>query len=83
MASYYYLISSLPMLKTDGSVAMNFDTFLDACKPNVSAATYKSLCNLSDSSNHPLLKEWSEFYHALMDELNYQRNLKLVVNLIF
>lgn len=77
MASYYYLISSLPMLKTDGSVPMDFQTFLEACKANVSAATYQSLCNIPHSKNHPFLKEWSKFYESLMDELNYQRKLKM------
>ena len=77
MASYYYLISSLPMLKSDGSIPMDFDTFLEACKANVSAATYHSLCNLSDPSNmHPMLKSWANFYNSLMTELAYQRNTK-------
>lgn len=77
MASYYYLISSLPMLKSDGSIPMDSKTFLEMCKANVSAATYKSLCNLSSSTHHPMLKSWSKFYNSLMTELNYQRNLKL------
>lgn len=78
MASYYYLISSLPMLKTDGSVPMDFNSFLEQCKPNVSTATFKALSELSSSgSKHPMLKEWSGFYNSLMEELNYQRKLKL------
>jgi len=78
MASYYYLISSLPMLKSDGSIPMDSKAFLESCKQNVSAATYESLCKLSDpSNNHPMLKKWAGFYNSLMDELSYQRNLKL------
>lgn len=77
MASYYYLISSLPMLKSDGSVPMNFRDFLSMCEGNVSAATYESLSNIFTARSHPMLKEWSKFYGSLMDELNYQRNLKL------
>ena len=78
MASYYYLISSLPMLKTDGSVPMNFKNFLEQCKSCVSAATYQSLCNLSDPNNsHPMLKAWASFYNTLMDEMTYQRSVKL------
>jgi len=65
------------MLKSDGTIPMDFNSFLEACKANVSAATYQSLCNLSGSSKHPMLKSWSEFYNSLMDELSYQRNLKL------
>lgn len=78
MASYYYLISSLPMLKSDGSIPINFESFLEQCKPNVSAATYESLCRPTDPSNqHPMLKEWGKFYNSLMDEMNYQRSVKL------
>ena len=78
MASYYYLISSLPMLKSDGTIPMDFKSFLEQCKSCVSASTYQALCNLSDSgSSHPMLKDWAKFYNALMDELNYQRKVKL------
>ncbi len=78
MASYYYLISSLPMLKSDGTIPMDLKSFLQQCKSCVSANTYNALCNLSDVDNsHPMLKAWSTFYNALMDELNYQRKLKL------
>lgn len=65
------------MLKTDGSTPMTFEDFLEQCKANVNAATYQSLCNILVSGNHPLLKEWSEFYGSLIEELSYQRNLKM------
>ena len=78
MASYFYLISSLPMLKSDGSIPIDFKSFLEQCKPNVSAATYESLCKPTEaSSSHPMVKEWQKFYNSLMEELNYQRNVKL------
>lgn len=78
MASYYYLISSLPMLKSDGSIPMDSKSFLEQCKSCVSDSTYYALCNLSDAdNNHPMLKAWASFYNALMDELNYQRRIKL------
>ncbi len=78
MASYYYLISSLPMLKTDGTIPMSFEDFLEQCKPNVSAATYRSLCKLESTENgHPMLKEWSHFRSILMDEAAFQRKIKL------
>ena len=32
MASYYYLISSLPMLKTQGEPPMDYAAFLAMCK---------------------------------------------------
>ena len=78
MASYYYLISSLPDLRTDGDMPMTYDEFLDMCQSNVSESKYDLLKNLTLSSEEgPLLKEWSAFYKNLMGELNYQRSVSL------
>ena len=78
MASYYYLISSLPNLRTDGDMPMTYDEFLDMCQSNVSESKYELLKNLTLSSEDgPLLKEWSAFYKNLMGELNYQRSVSL------
>ena len=78
MASYYYLISSLPDLRTDGDMPMTYDEFLDMCQSNVSESKYELLKNLTLSSEDgPLLKEWSAFYKNLMGELNYQRSVSL------
>ncbi|MCF0141623.1 MAG: hypothetical protein HUJ78_06420 [Mogibacterium sp.] len=35
MASYYYLIASLPELSAEGDMPITSDEFLDACKPDV------------------------------------------------
>ena len=43
MASYYYLISSLPMLRTQGEPPMDYATFLSQCRSAVSEGTYKTL----------------------------------------
>ena len=78
MASYYYLISSLPDLRTDGDMPMTYDEFLDMCQSNVSESKYELLKNLTLSSEEgSLLKEWSAFYKNLMGELNYQRSVSL------
>ena len=78
MASYYYLISSLPDLRTDGDMPMTYGEFLDMCQSNVSESKYELLKNLTLSSEEgPLLKEWSAFYKNLMGELNYQRSVSL------
>ena len=78
MASYYYLISSLPDLRTDGDMPMTYDEFLDMCQSNVSESKYELLKNLTLSSEEgPLLTEWSAFYKNLMGELNYQRSVSL------
>ena len=78
MASYYYLISSLPYLRTDGEMPISYDDFLDVCQSNVSEATYEKLCNLTlGSEDGPLMKEWAKSYGMLTKELNYQRSLNL------
>ena len=41
MASYYYLISSLPMLKTQGEPPMDYAAFLAMCRSAVSAGVYR------------------------------------------
>lgn len=78
MASYYYLISSLPMLKTQGEPPMDYGTFLDMCKAAVGSVVYKTLEELTvQASSGPLLSEWASFYQALSRELVYQRSVKL------
>lgn len=78
MASYYYLISSLPDLRTDGSMPMTYDEFLLACQSQVSESKYQMLKDLTLSSEEgPIMKEWSDSYGALMKELNYQRSVNL------
>lgn len=78
MASYYYLISSLPDLKTDGEMPMSFEEFLDLCKSHVSEEKYKILESLTLASEKgPILKEWHEFYGNLTKEINSQRSLRL------
>lgn len=78
MASYYYLISSLPDLRTDGDMPMSYEEFLGMCQSNVSDKKYQILENLTLSSTEgPILKEWSVFYGNLMKELNYQRSMKM------
>ena len=78
MASYYYLISSLPDLRTDGDMPFSYKEFLGMCQSNVSESKYEFLSNLTLSSDEgPLLKDWAVFYNNLMSELNYQRSANL------
>lgn len=78
MASYYYLISSLPDLKSDGEMPVSYSEFLDMCKGQVSKDKYRLLENLTFSSEKgPLVEEWARVYDPVMEELNYQRNVKL------
>ena len=78
MASYYYLIASLPELRADGDMPITYDEFLSCCQSNVSEEKYQMLKDLTlDSTEGPLVDEWSRFYGMLMKELNYQRSMNL------
>lgn len=78
MASYYYLVASLPELSADGDMPITYEEFLSFCQSNVSEEKYELLKNLTlDSTEGPLVKEWSEFYGMLTKEVNYQRSINL------
>ncbi len=78
MASYYYLIASLPELKADGEMPITYSEFLQCCQSNVSEKDFEILKNLSLASTEgPLVEEWARFYKMLMKELNYQRSMNL------
>lgn len=76
--SYYYLISSLPMLKSDGTLPFPYSRFLEMCESAVSESKYAQLRDLSLMSNEgPFLSEWAKFYTVLNKEVTHQRNLRL------
>ena len=78
MASYYYLIASLPELRADGDMPITYSEFLHCCQSNVSDSTYQLLEDLTlNSTEGPLVREWAGFYGMLMKELNYQRSINL------
>ncbi len=78
MASYYYLIASLPELRAEGEMPISYEEFLTLCSSNVSETDYAILKDLTlQSEEGPLVKEWAEFYGLLRRELNHQRNLNL------
>ena len=78
MASYYYLIASLPELRADGDMPLTYEEFLSLCQSNVSDEDYEILKNLTlNSKEGPLVKDWANFYGMLTKELNYQRSLNL------
>lgn len=78
MSSYYYLVSSLPDLKSDEKMPVSYQEFLSMCESNVNERTYQLLEGLTLSSTEgPLVKEWSVFYGSLKSELNYQRSTNL------
>lgn len=78
MASYYYLISSLPDISADGEMPMTYDEFLEMCQGNVSEQKFEILKNLTlDSTEGPVVSEWAQFYGNLTKELNVQRSATL------
>ena len=78
MATYYYLISSLPALRADQDPPISYDEFLGMCKTAVPSSVYSALEDLSLSSDKgPLAKEWSVFYKSFKAELDYQRSIKI------
>ena len=77
MASYYYLISSLPDLRTDGDMPFSYEEFLGMCQSNVSESKYEFLSNLTLSSDEgPLLKDWAVFYNNLLSEIRIPCSLR-------
>ena len=63
---YYYLISSLPMLRSDGEMPLSYDKFLDMCRSSVGNDMYSLLEGLTLSSNHgSFLSAWADFYVSL------------------
>ncbi|MDD6667055.1 MAG: DUF2764 family protein [Lachnospiraceae bacterium] len=78
MASYYYLVASLPELRSDGELPITYEDFLSMCQDSVSKKTYDKLSTMTlDSDDTPLLKKWQESYGRIMEELNYQRAVNL------
>lgn len=78
MASYYYLLSSLPMLKAEGEMPFSYGEFLRMCQGNVSEKRLKLLEELTvDSCEGPLVEDWAKFYGVLHGELAYQRRQRL------
>ena len=78
MAAYYYLVSSLPELRSDGEMPLSYQEFLDLCVSTVSEDKYRLLRDLTlSSTDGPLIKEWNRVYGSLTKELNYQRSMKL------
>lgn len=78
MASYYYLLSSLPMLRAEGELPFPYSEFLNRCSSAVGGAKFAMLEELTLSSRKgPLVEEWSKFYSAIERGLICYRNQRL------
>ena len=78
MSLYYYLMSSLPDLKSDEKSPITYSEFLSMCETATDKETYETLKNLTlDSTDAPLLKEWAKSYSSFIGELNNERRINL------
>jgi len=85
MANYYYLVSSLPMLRPDSGDYMSFEEFLSICKDKVSKRDYAMLCSASingsdeDASGSKFLRSFVRFRSIVEKSLASARAEKLQI----
>ncbi len=79
MASYYYLVATLPLLRYEGSSPFDTVSFLEQCRSQVSDRDYQTIASALSGrhSSHPFLKKWQQFASMVKRELNDQRSKKL------
>ncbi len=79
MASYYYLVATLPLLRYESQVPFDTASFLEQCRTQVSERDYRTIASALSgrASSHPFLKKWQQFASMIQKELNDQRSKKL------
>lgn len=79
MASYYYLVATLPSLRYDGVLPFTTDDFLELCKGQVSDAHYRLLVSAitGDVKSHRFLSTYQHFADMVTNELTEARSRKL------
>ena len=79
MASYYYLVATLPMLRYEGVSPFDTASFLEQCNSHVSDRDYQTIKDALSGrpSSHPFLKKWQQYTSMVKKELNDQRSKKL------
>lgn len=82
MASYYYLVATLPSLRYDGTPPFSVEKFVSLCKEHVGKHDFQTIeaAIRQRPSNHSFLKQWQHFESMLKKELNDQRSRKLGLN---
>ena len=79
MASYYYLVATLPSLRYDGIAPFSSTEFLNLCKEQVSTHHYQLISAAlggTDGKNG-LLQSYQQFSTMVRGELTEQRSRKL------
>ncbi|MHC1693399.1 MAG: DUF2764 domain-containing protein [Sphaerochaetaceae bacterium] len=84
MASYYYLIASLPMLRFDDGSPMTEECFLRLCHQQVKAGDMALIRAVSldgrgkpSSDSMGFIRSWQGFLTAVRNEMNSQRAKRL------
>ncbi|NLK06660.1 MAG: DUF2764 family protein [Spirochaetales bacterium] len=79
MASYYYLVASLPSLRYEGSLPFTTESFLKLCTGQLSE-THLSLVRsvlLGQPCSHSFVRSYQKFASMVKKELTEQRSRKL------
>ncbi|MFA6844532.1 MAG: DUF2764 family protein [Sphaerochaetaceae bacterium] len=79
MASYYYLVASLPALGYDKQPSLSVEGFLSQCKANMGPRDYHLIeCAISgESVGNSFLLRYQRFCQMVKSELSEQRARKL------
>ena len=83
MASYYYLVASLPMLRFDEAPPITMNQFLSSCKQSMNLRDYNLVEKLAQGEvgevqhEHPFLADWSKFLLQMKLSLHEQRGKAL------
>lgn len=83
MASYYYLVATLPTLRFESEAPFSTEEFLTLCKEQLSKKDYELLLTLSKERSdsyrgaNPFIVKWREYNRVFYDYLNYSRSQRL------
>lgn len=81
MASYYYLIASLPMLRFDAPPPCSVREFRETCRQSLAQGDWElveAVMSENDSpSGHPYIRRWNTFRAQLRGMLREQRVQRL------
>ncbi len=82
MASYYYLVATLPSLRYDGQLPFSTEAFLSLCRHHVQRKHYTLLTMAINGlqSSHPFIREYQHFASMVQKELTEQRSRKLSIS---
>ena len=79
MASRYYFLSSMSMLRFSDKAPMSWDFFLDQARGNVSESEYQALSSMPDGTgcSDAFLLRWNELNRKLDEAVNLRRRQNL------